>query len=230
MVPKKKNYKEDKELNSKIVELHIRQRKFFKETARILGISREKAKRHLEAADYEIRHYSRKKPLDPNFAKRIFHFYYGSGLTQEQTAKKLNCGRKKIAGYMKAFGMQARNSSEYPSQERQWIHKRIVYWHERGLRPSSVAKIEGVPYSTAYSILERNRALGKFKTGNGKRIETLHHKGIVFMAMKNRERYRKFANERILRRISDGVKTKRIDQGISEFQSLIELETQEVRT
>ena len=229
MAPKKKNYKEDKELNSKIVELHVRQRKFFKETARILGISREKAKRHLEAAGYKIRHYSRKKPFDPNFAKRIFHFYYDSGLTQEQTAKKLNCGRKKIAGYMKAFGMQARNSTEYPSEERQWIHKRIVYWHERGLRPSSAAKIEGIPYSTAYSILDRNKTLDKFKIGNGKRIEMAHHKGIVFMAIKNRERYRKFANQRISRRINSEIKVKRIDDKFSEFQPLIELETQEVR-
>lgn len=229
MAPGKKDYSQCRELNSKIVELHIKKKEFFSETIRILGISREKAKRHLEAAGYKIRHYSRKKPFNPNFAKRIFHFYYDSGLTQEQTAKKLNCGRKKISRCMKAFGMQARNSGKYISEERQLMHKRIIYWHERGLRPSSAAKIEGIPYSTAYSILDRNKALDKFKIGNGKRIETAHHKGIVFMASRNRERYKKFANERISRRTNSEIKAKRIDDEISEFQPLIELETQEVR-
>lgn len=228
MAPGKKDYKKFKELNSKLVELHIKKKHFFNETAKVLGISREKAKRHLEAAGYKIMHYPKRKPLDRRFANKIRHCYYDLGMTQQKTAEKIGCGRKKIIRYMKAFGMKARNSSRYIAGERQWMHKRILYWHERGLRPSSVAKIEGVPYATTYTILKRNNAFDKYKTGNGSRIETAHHKGIVFMAMKNRERYKKFANERILRRINSEAKIKRTGQQILEFQPLVEIETQEV--
>jgi orotate phosphoribosyltransferase-like protein len=187
----KKDYSEDTALCEKIKRLHIEEKKTITEISNELEISWEKVKKHLLASDFEVqRHNNFHKQVD--FNNSVRYLYVNKQLRMKDVAKELKCCIAKVQKRLKYLGIKPRNAAQYHSKEKIKQYKRIIYWYNRGLTIPSISKMEKIPKSTIYYILERNNV-----KMDKRRRENQNQKAIVSMALSNPKKYKDYADRKI---------------------------------